>query len=102
MMSSAQYGRIIKHLETSHLDALPIPLVRDDIAVDFHNRTQAILKLATRLRLALEAEVRLSRRSAAQDKGLGRNGFDVCSTLFAGRALEAHYITRRLSIRVTC
>jgi hypothetical protein len=61
MMSSAPYGHIIKHLETSHLDALPIPVVRDDIAADFYKRTQEILDLRNRAhRLTLEAEERFT------------------------------------------
>jgi type I restriction enzyme, S subunit len=45
MMNSVQYGHIIKHLETSHLDALPIPMVRDDIAADFHKRWRCCTKI---------------------------------------------------------
>lgn len=29
MMTGAQYGHIIKHLETSHLNALPVPILND-------------------------------------------------------------------------
>lgn len=35
MMSAAQYGHIIKHLEVSHLNALPMPLLRDDLLGEF-------------------------------------------------------------------
>jgi type I restriction enzyme, S subunit len=45
MMMAAQYGHIIKHLETAHLEALPIPLLRDDHLAEFHNRTRKILDL---------------------------------------------------------
>lgn len=93
MMSSAQYGHIIKHLETSHLDALPIPLVRDEIAADFHKRTQEILDLRHRAhRLTLEAEARFEQAlGPLKVKDWGETGFDVhASALFTGRRrLEA-------------
>lgn len=57
MASGAHYGNIIKHLETSHLEALPVPLVDDDAAADFSRRVSQILELRnTGYRLALEAE----------------------------------------------
>lgn len=45
MMSAAQYGHIIKHLETSHLRALPIPMLRDDLLDDFNREVRLILGL---------------------------------------------------------
>jgi len=57
IMSGAHYGHIIKHLEVSHLDALPVPIVRDDIAANFHKQTKAILELRNRAhQLTLNAE----------------------------------------------
>ena len=57
MMNSAQYGHIIKHLETSHLDVLPVPVVRDGIAADFQRQFETILELRNRAhRLMLQAE----------------------------------------------
>lgn len=44
MMNSAQYGHIIKHLETSHLDALPIPQVSDQMASWFAAKAEEILE----------------------------------------------------------
>lgn len=93
MMSSAQYGHIIKHLEISHLDALPVPVVKDDIATGFHKRTQEILDLRNHAhRLALEAEERFEQAlGPIKVKDWGETGFDVrASTLFARRRrLEA-------------
>lgn len=93
MMNSAQYGHIIKHLETSHLDALPIPVVRDDIAADFQRQVELILELRNRAhQLMLQAEVRfedaLGEFSADEQS---EPGFEVAaSTLFSGRRrLEA-------------
>ena len=93
MMSGAKYGHIIKHLEPSHLDALPVPVVRDHIAAGFKKRTQAILDLRNRAhRLALEAEAKFEQAlGSLQVKDLGQNGFTVrVSALSLGRRrLEA-------------
>jgi type I restriction enzyme, S subunit len=43
MMGAAQYGHVIKHLETSHLDALPVPMLRDDLLDHFQGQAQRIL-----------------------------------------------------------
>ena len=40
MCKSAHYGHMIKHLEPSHLDALPIPTVDDDTAKGFTRRIE--------------------------------------------------------------
>jgi len=57
MTVGAQYGHIIKHLETSHLDALPIPTVPDSVAADFSRRVQRLLEFRNEgHRLTLEAE----------------------------------------------
>jgi hypothetical protein len=62
MTTGAQYGHIIKHLETSHLDALPIPTVDDDTARDFCNRVIRIVELRNEAhRLTLCAETHLEK-----------------------------------------
>ncbi len=45
MALGMHYGSIIKHLETSHLEALPVPLVDDGVAVDFSRRVSQIRAL---------------------------------------------------------
>ena len=45
MMSAAQYGHIIKHLEIAHLSALPIPSPREDLLCQFSEQVQQILDL---------------------------------------------------------
>lgn len=45
MMSGAQYGHIIKHLETTHLNALPVPEVGADTAADYERRILRLLQL---------------------------------------------------------
>ena len=93
MMSGAHYGHIIKHLETSHLDALPVPVVRPEIAADFHKRAHAILELRNRAqRSATEADQRFeSALGPLKVKDWGENGFSIkASALFgARRRLEA-------------
>ncbi len=65
MATGAHYGHIIKHLETSHLDALPIPEIDDDSAADFSRRVERILQLRNEgYRLTVEAEERFERNSA--------------------------------------
>jgi len=57
MMSGAQYGHIIKHLETAHLDALPVPDVDAVTAADFERRVARLLNLRDQsYRHTLEAE----------------------------------------------
>jgi hypothetical protein len=57
MMSAAQYGHIIKHLEASHLNALPVPLLRDDLLVKFGERSKEILSLRSQAyEMAAKAE----------------------------------------------
>ena len=45
MMTAAQYGHIIKHLEVSHLNAVPMPVLRDALLEDFAVRVRRILDL---------------------------------------------------------
>lgn len=93
MMNSAQYGHIIKHLETSHLDALPIPVVRNDIAADFQRQVEIILELRNRAHeLTSQAEQAFERALGnVSIDDWGHRGFDVkASALFAKRRrLEA-------------
>ncbi len=93
MMSGAHYGHIIKHLETSHLDALPVPVVRPEIAADFQKRTQAILELRNRAqKSATEADQRFENALGSLDvKDWGENGFSINSSALLGgrRRLEA-------------
>jgi hypothetical protein len=62
MTVGMHYGHIIKHLETSHLEALPIPTVDDTTAADFSRRVARILDFRNEgHRLTLEAESRFER-----------------------------------------
>lgn len=93
MTKSVHYGHIIKHLETSHLDALPIPSVNDEISADFAKRVSRILELRNENhRLTLEAEARFEKAlGVVAIKDWGEKGFAVNATsLVTGRRrLEA-------------
>lgn len=59
MMTAAQYGHIIKHLEPNHLHSLPVPVLRTDLAADFQKKAQRILDLRMEaFRLGSEAETK--------------------------------------------
>ena len=79
MTKSVHYGHIIKHLETSHLDALPVPAVDDATAVDFSKRVAKILELRNEgYRLTLEAEERFSKALGVPEiSDWGEEGFTV-------------------------
>jgi type I restriction enzyme S subunit len=89
MMTSARYGHIIKHLETSHLDAMPVPILNNERASKFNTQTATILDLRNRAyRLTLEAEERFeSKLGSFKVQNWGEGGFEICSAeaLFTGR-----------------
>lgn len=97
MMSAAQYGHIIKHLEVSHLNALPVPMLRDDLLAEFNDEAQRILDKRNQAHeMAAQAE-------ACFEKAIGsitpaenpETGFVVhTSSLFGQRRrLESAYHT---------
>ncbi len=79
MTKSAHYGHIIKHLETSHLDALPIPIVEDATALYFSKRATKILELRNEgYQLTLEAEAQFEKALGSLTvKSWGEHGFAV-------------------------
>ncbi len=89
MTTSVKYGHIIKHLETSHLDALPLLTVDDAIAAGFNQRVSRILKLRNEgHRLTLEAEERFEKAfGPLKITNWGEKGFSVKSSraFLAGR-----------------
>lgn len=89
MTTSTKYGHIIKHLETSHLDALPIPTVADVTAQNFNERLARILELRNEgYRLMLEAEARFTEvLGPLRPRNWGEKGFTVkaSKTLFGQR-----------------
>ncbi|HSH80765.1 MAG TPA: hypothetical protein VLA19_19730 [Herpetosiphonaceae bacterium] len=88
MMTSAQYGHIIKHLEVSHLNALPIPEVPDSLLQHFNERTHAIVELRDKANAAtLAAEKRFAEcLSPLPVSNNGENGFAInASAMFSSR-----------------
>jgi hypothetical protein len=87
MAAGAHYGNIIKHLETSHLEALPVPLVDDDVAADFTRRVSLILALRNEAyELAEEADRRFADNLGPLVISAPDAGFAVrASDLFPGR-----------------
>jgi hypothetical protein len=93
MATGAHYGQIIKHLEVSHLNDLPVPLVDDRTAAGFAERVSQIIRLrdeAHRMTLAAEALFEQSLGSIVPDDS-GETGFAVRCSLLAGtrRRLDA-------------
>lgn len=96
IMVGAHYGHIIKHLETTHLDAMPIPIVRPQVVAGFKRTLEKILDLRNcGYRLALEAETRFERMlGALKVKDWGETGFSAhASTTLFGKhhRLEAAF-----------
>lgn len=94
MCVGAHYGHIIKHLETSHLSALPVPSVSDDVAAEFSARAGRILALRNEAhRLTLESESRFEGALGfLRVQDWGENGFRLKASqafLTGRRRLEA-------------
>jgi hypothetical protein len=89
IMVGSHYGHMIKHLETSHLAALPIPVVRSQVAADFKRTLEKILDLRNRgYQLTLEAEARFEHSfGPLKVKDWGETGFSIraSAALFGGR-----------------
>ena len=93
MCKSAHYGHMIKHLEPSHLNALPVPTVGDNVARDFTRRVARIVERRNEgNRLTLEAEERFEKAlgpTRVKVKDWGENGFVVkASRAFLPRRLR--------------
>jgi hypothetical protein len=88
MMKAAQYGHIIKHLETHHMDALPIVHVGEQQRAFFTARVNEVLDRRTSAHaLTLEAE-RLFEQAygSFEVRDFGEEGFAVkASELFGAR-----------------
>ena len=89
MMSSAQYGHMIKHLEPSHLLALPVPVPRDVILAQFNDDASSVLTWrneAWALQQKAEALFQATVGNPKDAKALAEAGFLVrARELFNGR-----------------
>lgn len=93
MMTAAQYGHIIKHLEVAHLSSLPVPMLRDDLLMEFTGKVKRILALRIEaFEKARDAENQFAQSfPSLGDMTLPRDGFVTkASRMFgARRRLEA-------------
>ena len=98
MTVGAHYGHIIKHLETSHLEALPIPTVDDATAADFSRRVVRILGLRNEAyKLGEEADSRFSKAIGSVKPSDKEEAFvtRVSAMSVGRRRLEACFHTPR-------
>lgn len=96
MSTGAQYGHMIKHLETFHLEALPTLLVDEATQKDFNDRASAIISHRNQgYSYTIEAEKLFEKAVGAfKPSDWGENGFVVNafpSILNKRRRLEASY-----------
>lgn len=87
MATSAQYGHIIKHLETSHLEALPVPKVDEATADDFSLRVARILEARNecyRLNVEAESKFEAALGGPLKVEDWGEGGFVISSSALVG------------------
>jgi hypothetical protein len=79
MMTSAQYGHIIKHLEVSHLDALPVLRLRENLREPFGKKAKKLIEMRDQAHsLVNEAEKLFGEAFGELDpSNNGSNGFTV-------------------------
>lgn len=91
MCTSTHYGHMIKHLQPSHLNAIPVPTVDDDTAKKFTRKLERIVAQRNEgYRLTLEAETKFEQAlGPAKVKDWGETGFVVkASKAFKARRLR--------------
>lgn len=100
MMKAAQYGHIIKHLETQHLAGIPIPQISDRVAEKFNEQVKRIVQLRNSAVVnRTRAEERFLSCFPSFDPVPGSIAVNAirASELFGGRRrLEANCYTRRV------
>lgn len=82
IMISAHYGHIIKHLEISHLNALPLPVVSRDLRCSFNDRVRKILEHREQAHVfSIEAEGMYGADiGTSSDATSAETGFPACSS----------------------
>ena len=99
MATGTHYGHMIKHLETSHLEALPVPAVEIAQSADFAARLGRILELRNKAYALWErAEKHFADAIGPLEPAL-EEGFEVpvADMLRNRRRLEGSYYTPRAS-----
>ena len=95
MMTSAKYGHVIKHLEVSHLDALPLIVLPPSGKAAFNGLVTDIVAARDRAHaLVSEAQDVFERAlGLGPDIGTGEGGFIASGRVMFGRGrrLEAYY-----------
>lgn len=94
MMTAAQYGHVVKHLEVSHLNALPIPLPKESLLEKFTDSVNKVLEYRRRAyTLTIQAEDTYLKCFPSLANTPYPSGFEVsASKLFhKRRRLEASY-----------
>jgi hypothetical protein len=94
IMTAAQYGHVIKHLEVGHLEALPVPDVPDGMRDQFEKDAKEILRKRNEAcDLVLEAEAIFDKRLDEIPAADGERGFSVRASSFISgrRRFEANY-----------
>lgn len=95
MMKAAQYGHIIKHLETHHLDELPIVKVGSSVRDHFDQSCKEIIRLREEAHSLVDQAEKIYEAAiaATPDHGDGSTGFaTTASAMFGrGRRLEGNF-----------
>ena len=95
MMTSAQYGHVIKHLECAHLNSLPVPMPREGRLEYFNSAVNTILEGRERAHaLVGEAEATFTAAVGEINHSVDpEKGFEVTSDSISNkrRRLEAGY-----------
>jgi type I restriction enzyme, S subunit len=94
IMTAAQYGHIIKHLEASHLEALPVPTVCNGLLATFNADVKKILdKRNSAWDLIREAEASFDKELGAVSPKAKEQAFSVRSASITRgrRRLEASF-----------
>lgn len=88
MMNASQYGHIIKHLEPSHLESIPVPRVAQPVLDEFGAGAAEVIALRDRAHeLILQAEHTFESHFGLPEPDEDEAGFSVraSKTLFRGR-----------------
>jgi type I restriction enzyme, S subunit len=94
MMTAARYGHIIKHLEVSHFNALPIPVLPNGVMADFGGKLTALLALRERAHALVEEAEGIFASGVGMTATVSpSNGFSVRAAELSGarRRFEATY-----------